>query len=132
MTKHNAASYATNRPNWFELDPDQQLILEQADLFARGELYPLCARMDAEEWWPQDAFAKIGAQGLFGATVPQDYGGAGLDLVASGLVTQAFSRWATRWRSPASRTTISVSTTFIATAMSSGAANICPTSAPGA
>ena len=49
--------------------------------------------MDAEEWWPEDAFPKIGAQGLFGVTVPPEYGGAGLDLVAAGLVMQAFSRW---------------------------------------
>ena len=84
---------ASNRSKGFELDPDQQLILEQADRFARSELYPLSARMDAEEWWPEDAFARIGAHGFFGATVPQEYGGAGLDLIAAGLVTQAFSRW---------------------------------------
>ncbi|HXT09197.1 MAG TPA: acyl-CoA dehydrogenase family protein [Roseiarcus sp.] len=93
MTTRDALATATHRPNGFELNADQELILEQADRFARHELYPLSPRMDAEEWWPQEAFAKIGAQGFFGATVPQDYGGAGLDLIAAGLVTQAFSRW---------------------------------------
>ena len=93
LTTRDALANATHRPNGFELDADQELILEQADRFARRELYPLSPRMDAEEWWPQEAFAKIGAQGFFGATVPQDYGGAGLDLIAAGLVTQAFSRW---------------------------------------
>jgi len=93
LTTRDALATATHRPNGFELNADQELILEQADRFARHELYPLSPRMDAEEWWPQEAFAKIGAQGFFGATVPQDYGGAGLDLIAAGLVTQAFSRW---------------------------------------
>jgi isovaleryl-CoA dehydrogenase len=88
-----AAATGENRASAFELDPDQELILEQADRFARNELYPLAARMDAEEWWPEGAFEKIGAQGLFGATIPQDYGGAGLDMIAAGLVIQAFSRW---------------------------------------
>jgi isovaleryl-CoA dehydrogenase len=77
----------------FDLDADQLMILEQADRFARNELYPLAPRMDNEEWWPDDAFPRIGAQGLFGVTVPTEYGGVGLDLMAAGLVTQAISRW---------------------------------------
>ncbi|MDR3465799.1 MAG: acyl-CoA dehydrogenase family protein [Xanthobacteraceae bacterium] len=77
----------------FDLTPDQHIILEQADKFARRELYALSERMDREEWWPQDAFPKIGDAGLFGITIPEDYGGAGLDLVSAGLVAQAFSRW---------------------------------------
>ncbi len=77
----------------FDLDADQRMILDQADRFARKELYGLSERMDAEEWWPEDAFAKIGDNGLFGVTVPQEYGGAGLDLLAAGLVLQGFGRW---------------------------------------
>jgi isovaleryl-CoA dehydrogenase len=49
--------------------------------------------MDAEEWWPDEAFPKIGDNGLFGVTIPQEYGGAGLDLLAAGLVLQGFGRW---------------------------------------
>jgi isovaleryl-CoA dehydrogenase len=75
------------------LSPDEQQILDEADRFARGELYPLAKRMDDEEWWPADAFPKIGATGYFGITVPEAYGGVGLDVFASGLVLQAFSRW---------------------------------------
>jgi isovaleryl-CoA dehydrogenase len=88
-----ASAIGDNTRSVYDLDPDQQMILDQADRFARKELYGLSARMDAEEWWPEEAFPKIGEQGLFGATVPQEYGGAGLDLMAAGLVAQAFSRW---------------------------------------
>jgi len=77
----------------FDLTPDQEAILDQADKFARKELYGLSERMDREEWWPPDAFARIGDAGLFGVTIPEDHGGAGLDLVSAGLVAQAFSRW---------------------------------------
>ncbi len=77
----------------FELSPDQQATLDGADEYARLELYPLAARMDAEEWWPAEAFAKLGRNGYLGATVPQAYGGAGVDLFTSGLVLQAISRW---------------------------------------
>ena len=77
----------------FALDSDRTLILDQADRFARAELYDLCQRMDDEEWWPADAFRKIGDNGLLGVTIPEEYGGAGLDLVAAGLVLQGFARW---------------------------------------
>ncbi|HUS24050.1 MAG TPA: acyl-CoA dehydrogenase family protein [Candidatus Binatia bacterium] len=75
------------------LSADEMEILATADRFAQAELYPLAQRMDDEEWWPQDIFPKIGATGYFGITAPDAYGGSGLDLVAAGLVLQAFSRW---------------------------------------
>ena len=37
--------------------------------------------MDDEEWWPPDAFPKMGDNGFFGATIPEEYGGAGMDLL---------------------------------------------------
>ena len=77
----------------FDLSPEQQATLDGADEYARLELYPLAARMDAEEWWPAEAFAKLGRNGYLGATVPEAYGGAGADLFTSGLVLQAISRW---------------------------------------
>src|SRR6187551_1885683 len=75
------------------LSDDEQQVLDQADHFARQELHPLARRMDDEEWWPPEAFAKIGATGYFGIPVPEAYGGSGLDLFTSGLVLQAFARW---------------------------------------
>jgi isovaleryl-CoA dehydrogenase len=75
------------------LSDDEQQILDQADRFAQRELHPLSRRMDDEEWWPAEAFRRIGATGYFGIPVPEAYGGVGLDLFASGLVLQAFARW---------------------------------------
>lgn len=77
----------------FDLTEEQQAILDQADRFSRAELYGLSERMDADEWWPEEAFPKIGDAGLFGITIPEEYGGAGLDLNAAGLVLQAMARW---------------------------------------
>jgi isovaleryl-CoA dehydrogenase len=75
------------------LSDDEQQVLDQADRFARGELHALSKRMDDEEWWPPEAFPKIGANGYFGITAPQEYGGVGMDMFTSGLVAQAISRW---------------------------------------
>ena len=75
------------------LSDDEVFMLDEADRFARAELYPLSQRMDDDEWWPPEAFATIGANGYFGITAPEALGGAGADLFTSGLVLQAFARW---------------------------------------
>jgi isovaleryl-CoA dehydrogenase len=82
-----------NAATQFALTPDQTAVLDAADRYAKAELYPLSERMDNEEWWPSDAFAKLCKAGYFGITVDPEYGGVGADLMTSGLILQAFSRW---------------------------------------
>jgi len=77
----------------FSLNEDQRAILDAADRYGREQLGPLARRMDDEEWWPDDAFRALGQEGYLGITVPTELGGVGLDLFASGLVLQGFSRW---------------------------------------
>ena len=77
----------------FTLSEDQQIILDAADRYGRERLAPLARRMDDEEWWPDEAFRALGREGYLGITVPTELEGAGLDLFASGLVLQGFSRW---------------------------------------
>src|SRR2546429_3089394 len=80
-----------NRAPIFGLDEEQRAILDQADRFARKELYPLCERMDRDEWWPEAAFPKIGDNGFFGVTIPEEYGGARPKLLAAGLRLARFA-----------------------------------------
>ncbi|USG62480.1 acyl-CoA dehydrogenase family protein [Sneathiella marina] len=77
----------------FALTLEQVEILDQTDRFAKAELYPLANRMDDEEWWPDEAFSKMGEAGLFGLTVEEKYGGSGSDLLTAGVALQAVSRW---------------------------------------
>ncbi len=77
----------------FDLNSDQQNLLDHADRFAREQLYPAAEKMDAEEWWPENLFPQLGQLGMLGTTVDPDYGGAGLDYLSAGLICQAFSRW---------------------------------------
>jgi isovaleryl-CoA dehydrogenase len=80
-------------PISFELDAERLEILDAADRYARERLHPLAARMDEEEWWPDEEFRTLGRDGYLGITAPTELGGAGLDLFASGLVAEAFARW---------------------------------------
>lgn len=96
MNQPTAAAAAANRNPaqvFAGLSDAEQGILDAADTFARNELYPLSTRMDNEEWWPDQAFPAIGKNGYFGVTAAEKYGGANMDVFASGLVAQAFSRW---------------------------------------
>ena len=81
-----AAPGETGHRSAFDLTDEQRETLDAADDYARNELYSLAPRMDAEEWWPAEAFPDLGANGYLGITVPQEYGGAGADLFTSGLV----------------------------------------------
>jgi isovaleryl-CoA dehydrogenase len=77
----------------FCLTPEQIALQDHADRYGREQLYPLAARMDAEEYWPAAAMPALGALGFMGMTIPARYGGAGLTYLDTGLVLQAFSRW---------------------------------------
>lgn len=81
------------RMTGFELDEQQQAILDLADRFGRERLHALAPRMDAEEWWPAEAFPAFAEAGLLGITIDEEFGGAGLDLLAAGLVLQGLARW---------------------------------------
>lgn len=77
----------------FGLTDEQSDLYDNADRFGRNELFPLAQRMDDDEWWPPEIFATLGAAGLLGATIPERYGGAGMGMLESGLVLEAFSKW---------------------------------------
>ena len=79
--------------NQYALSEEQSAVLEHADRYAREQLYPLARRMDDEEWWPEHSFAEMGELGLLGTTVDPQYGGAGMDMLSAGMVSQAFGRW---------------------------------------
>ncbi len=77
----------------FGFAEDYQAVYDLAYRYAREELYPLCARMDNEDWFPEEAFRALGEQGLLGVTVPIEYGGAGLDVLAQCFICEAVSYW---------------------------------------
>jgi isovaleryl-CoA dehydrogenase len=72
----------------FELTAEQREIQSQARRFFMKELHPLQQRMDDEDWWPESVMPALGRMGYLGVTVPPDYGGAGLDYLAAGLVAE--------------------------------------------
>jgi alkylation response protein AidB-like acyl-CoA dehydrogenase len=75
----------------FEYTEDQRLIHQTVREFAASELRPHARRWDADGTFPQDLVPKIAALGLWGMTVPAEYGGAGVDTVSAALAVEALA-----------------------------------------
>jgi alkylation response protein AidB-like acyl-CoA dehydrogenase len=50
--------------------------------FAQNEIVPIAAEYDESGEFPMDTIKKMGAMGLMGIEVPEEYGGAGMDALA--------------------------------------------------
>jgi len=61
---------------------DQLMIRDMARNFAANRLAPFAAAWDRDHHFPADALAEMGALGLMGMTVPQEWDGAETDYVA--------------------------------------------------
>ena len=60
---------------------EQQMMRDMVRNFAKTEIEPYIPRMEAGEF-PRDILKKMGGLGLMGITVPEEYGGAGMDFVS--------------------------------------------------
>ena len=67
-------------------------IRETARRFAEGRIRPRAGELDESEAFPADIYGEMAELGLFGITVPDDYGGAGLDTLSYALVMEELSR----------------------------------------
>jgi len=82
-----------------QLADDERMIRDAAAAFAADELAPLVQRAYLEETADPRIFQKMGARGLLGVTIPAEYGGAGANYVAYGLVAREVERIDSGYRS---------------------------------
>ena len=67
-------------------------IRDTARRFAEDVVKPVAADLDRDETFPAEIYARMGELGLFGITVPEEHGGAGLDSFAYAIVMEELSR----------------------------------------
>ncbi len=77
----------------FGFAEEYQAIYDTSYRYGRDELYELAPRMDKEDWFPEAQFRALATQGLLGATIPSEYGGVGLDVLAQCFICEAISYW---------------------------------------
>ena len=71
-----------------QLSEEERIISETARAFARETLMPRIVDAFAEETVEPDVFREMGKQGLLGATVAPEFGGAGASYVSYGLIAR--------------------------------------------
>jgi isovaleryl-CoA dehydrogenase len=76
----------------FALGEMADAIRETTARFAADRIAPLAARIDAEDWFPVELWPEMGALGLHGITVEEDYGGLGLGYLEHVVAQEEVAR----------------------------------------
>lgn len=82
-----------------QLSDEERLIRDAAHDYAQSHLLPRVLRAYAEEQTDTAIFREMGERGLLGATLPEQYGGAGASYVAYGLIAREVERVDSGYRS---------------------------------
>lgn len=75
-----------------ELTREQQQIVKLVRSFADEQIIPTAAHYDETDSYPEPIVEQMKELGLFGVTIPEEYGGMGLDLTTYTLICEELSR----------------------------------------
>ncbi|MCR5871892.1 isovaleryl-CoA dehydrogenase [Sphingomonas sp. J315] len=77
----------------FALGETADMIRETTERFAREQIAPLAARIDADDWFPRDElWSAMGELGLHGITIAEEDGGLGLGYLEHVIACEEVSR----------------------------------------
>ncbi|MCB2058965.1 MAG: acyl-CoA dehydrogenase family protein, partial [Novosphingobium sp.] len=76
----------------FGLSETTAMIREAASRFADEQIAPLAASIDAEDRFPRELWPAMGALGLHGITVEEEFGGLGLGYIDHVIAVEEVSR----------------------------------------
>ena len=75
-----------------EKTDEQRAITEMVRQFVDNEVIPIAEEYDHEDKFPEKVVEQMRELGLFGVTIPEDYGGMGLDLTTYAMIVEELSR----------------------------------------
>jgi alkylation response protein AidB-like acyl-CoA dehydrogenase len=75
-----------------ELSDDQRQVQKMVREFVEQEVYPVAEELEARDEFPDKIVEQMKEMGLFGLTIPEEFGGAGMDLMTYALVVTELSR----------------------------------------
>ncbi|MEA3053066.1 MAG: isovaleryl-CoA dehydrogenase [Sphingomonadales bacterium] len=76
----------------FALGEMADAIRDTTERFAADKIAPLAARIDADDWFPRELWPEMGALGLHGITVEEEYGGLGLGYLEHVVAQEEVAR----------------------------------------
>jgi alkylation response protein AidB-like acyl-CoA dehydrogenase len=71
---------------------EQKAITEMVRQFADEQILPNAEHYDHEDSFPEPIVEQMKELGLFGVTIPEEYGGMGLDLTTYAMIVEELSR----------------------------------------
>src|SRR5215216_5493594 len=71
---------------------EQKAICEMVRQFADEQIIPNAEHYDSADEYPEPIVEQMKDLGLFGVTIPEDYGGMGLDLTTYAMIVEELSR----------------------------------------
>jgi alkylation response protein AidB-like acyl-CoA dehydrogenase len=74
------------------LEEHHVMLRDMVREFAEGEIAPVAHKHDEEESFPWENGAKMAELGLFGIPFPEEYGGVGMDALASAIAAEELAR----------------------------------------
>jgi short-chain 2-methylacyl-CoA dehydrogenase len=75
-----------------DLAPEHELIRSTVREFAEQRVAPVAEELDREKRFPYDLVAELADLGLMGMTIPEEYGGAGVDAVSYAIAIEELTR----------------------------------------
>ena len=75
-----------------EMTDEQQAIIEMVRQFADEQIIPNAEHYDHEDEFPEPVVEQMKELGLFGVTIPEEFGGMGLDLTTYAMIVEELSR----------------------------------------
>lgn len=84
------------------LTEEQKMIRESVRSYVKKEISPIIEDYAQKAEFPRQIVKQMGDLGCFGPTIPQQYGGGGLDYISYGLMMQELERGDSGVRSTAS------------------------------
>jgi alkylation response protein AidB-like acyl-CoA dehydrogenase len=75
-----------------EKTDEQKAICEMVRQFADEQILPNAEHYDHEDAFPEPIVEQMKELGLFGVTIPEEYGGMGLDLTTYAMIVEELSR----------------------------------------
>ncbi len=82
-----------------ELSADERAIQDTARQYAQNQLQPRVVNANRTESFDRNIYREMGALGLLGCTLPTEYGCAGVNHVAYGLIAREIEKIDSAWRS---------------------------------
>ena len=82
-----------------QLTEDERMVRQTAEQYAQNKLAPRVLEAFRHEKTDPEIFREMGELGLLGATIPEAYGGAGMNYVCYGLIAREVERVDSGYRS---------------------------------